>query len=293
MDGSAPITAKRHGDARGEAFAITSPAAGASATAVVFATPHSGRIYPETLMTASRLDATAIRRSEDAYVDTLIDGAPAHGITVIAARLARAWLDVNREPWELDASMFEDEVPAYARGVTAKVAAGLGSIARVVGDGQEIYRRKLKFAEASDRVEAVHVPYHAALTSLLTATRRRSGVAVMVDWHSMPSAAVSSGCDIVLGDRYGGACAPKVTRLVERCLVDLGYRVSRNAPYAGGYTTQHYGRPHRGVHALQIEINRALYMDEKVLAPSAGFVRLKTDLERVFAALAQNDWGSM
>jgi N-formylglutamate amidohydrolase len=283
MDGSVPIIADS------AAFSVTPPPPGVVATPLVFATPHSGRIYPESLMLASRLDADTIRRSEDAHVDMLIDAAPAHGVTVIAARLARAWLDVNREAWELDASMFEDEVPAYARGVTAKVAAGLGSIARVVGDGQEIYRRKLTFAEASDRVEAVHVPYHAALAALLTAARRRHGAAVLVDWHSMPSAAVGAGCDIVLGDRFGAACSPMAIRLVEQGLRDLGYRVSRNAPYAGGYTTQHYGRPHRGVHALQIEINRALYMDEKTMRLTAGFATLKADLGQLFASLARMD----
>lgn len=283
MDGSVTITADS------AAFSVTPPPPGVAATPLVFATPHSGRLYPESLMLASRLNADTIRRSEDAYVDTLIGAAPTHGVTVIAARLARAWLDVNREAWELDASMFEDEVPAYARGVTAKVAAGLGSIARVVGDGQEIYRRKLTFAEASDRVEAVHVPYHAALVALLTAARRRHGAAVLVDWHSMPSAAVGAGCDIVLGDRFGAACSPMAIRLVEQGLRDLGYRVLRNAPYAGGYTTQHYGRPDRGVHALQIEINRALYMDEKTLSPAVGFARLKGDLESLFGALARMD----
>ncbi len=283
MDGSLPIIADS------AAFSITPAAPGVAATPLVFATPHSGRIYPESLMLASRLNADTIRRSEDAHVDTLIGAAPAHGITVIAARLARAWLDVNREAWELDASMFEDEVPVYARGVSAKVAAGLGSIARVVGDGQEIYRRKLTFAEASDRVEAVHLPYHAALVALLTAARRRHGAAVLVDWHSMPSAAVGAGCDIVLGDRFGAACSPMAIRLVEQGLRDLGYRVSRNAPYAGGYTTQHYGQPHRGVHALQIEINRALYMDEKTLSPAVGFARLKADLEQLFGSLARMD----
>ncbi len=283
MDGSVPLIADN------TAFSVTPPPPGVATTPLVFATPHSGRIYPESLMTASRLNADTIRRSEDAHVDTLIEAAPDHGITVIAAHLARAWLDVNREAWELDASMFEGEVPAYARGVTAKVAAGLGSIARVVGDGQEIYRRKLTFAEASDRVETVHVPYHAALAALLTAARRRHGAAVLVDWHSMPSAAVGVGCDIVLGDRFGAACSPTAIRLAEQGLSDLGYRVSRNAPYAGGYTTQHYGRPHRGVHALQIEINRALYMDEKTLSLTAGFATLKADLDQLFASLARMD----
>ncbi len=271
------------------AFRLALPEGGVAAGPVVFASPHSGRIYPSRLMAATRLDARAIRRSEDAHVDALIAGAPRHGISVIAARLARAWLDVNREPWELDPAMFDDELPAYARVRTAKVAAGLGAIARIVGDGQEIYSGKLRFAEAVARVEAVHRPYHAALAALVAQALQSWGAAVLVDWHSMPSAA-GPGCDMVLGDRFGGACAPAVPRLVEGALKSMGYRVARNAPYAGGYTTEHYGAPRRRVHALQIEINRALYMDERTLAPSAGFARLKHDLEQLFAALAAADW---
>ncbi len=302
MDGFGPITAADAGEAEGETFRIDSPCAGAPVTPLIFASPHSGRIYPPGLMAASRLDAAAIRRSEDAHVDTLIDSGPAHGATVIAARMARAWLDVNREPWELDEAMFADELPAYARARTAKVAAGLGAIARIVREGEEIYRRKLTFAEARARVESVHRPYHEALAGLVADSRRRLGVAVLIDWHSMPSAAVAAGsggraagggCDMVLGDRFGGACAPAVTRLVEEILQGEGYRVARNTPYAGGYTTEHYGRPHRGIHALQIEINRSLYMNERNLAPSRGFAGLRADLDLLIAALAAADWSSL
>jgi N-formylglutamate amidohydrolase len=310
MNAWEPISAAL-GDAT-EAFRITSPPPDAPATALVFASPHSGRVYPPGLMAASCLDAETIRQSEDAHVDDLISAAPAYGATVIAARLARAWIDVNREPWELDPAMFEDELPSYARGRTARVAAGLGSIARIVSDGQEIYHRKLTFAEALERVEAVHRPYHAALADLVASAREARGAAVLIDWHSMPSAAArhgadarrangraangrgdEAGCDVVLGDRFGGACAPAVARLAEQCFRDLGYSVARNAPYAGGYTTEHYGRPVRKVHALQVEINRALYMDERTLAPTAGFRTLKADLESVFATLAAVDWAGV
>jgi N-formylglutamate amidohydrolase len=300
MNAWEPIAAAR-GDETA-AFHIARPSPEAPATALVFASPHSGRIYPAGLMAASCLDAEAIRQSEDAHVDDLISAAPAHGVTVIAARLARAWIDVNREPWELDPAMFEDELPSYARGRTARVAAGLGSIARIVSDGQEIYHRKLTFAEALVRVEAVHRPYHAALAELVASARQARGAAVLIDWHSMPSAAArqgagsrgdQAGCDVVLGDRFGGACAPAVARLAEKGFRDLGYSVARNAPYAGGYTTEHYGRPVRKVHALQVEINRALYMDERTLAPTAGFRRLKADLESLFATLAAVDWAAI
>ena len=270
------------------------PAQGESA-GLVFASPHSGRIYPAELMAAAALDAAAIRRSEDAFVDELIGTAPAHGVAVLTARYARAFVDVNREAYELDQAMFEDELPSFARARTARVAAGLGSIAKIVGEGQEIYRRKLTFAEARRRIEAVHRPYQDALGALVADTRRRHGRAALIDWHSMPSAASNGaertqrGCDMVLGDRFGSACAPDLTRLVERELECMGYRVARNAPYAGGYTTEFYGRPAEGVHALQIEINRAVYLDEAALQPTAGFGRLKRNLEKLVKVLAR-DW---
>ena len=276
-------------------FEILRPAGPASP--LVFASPHSGRVYPPGMMARSRLGAEAIRRSEDLFVDQLIAGAPAFGAAVILARLARVFIDVNREPWELDPAMFSDELPAYARAGSARVAAGLGAIARIVAEGEEVYAGKLTFAEARERVEAAHQPYHAALTELLAESRAAHGLAILIDWHSMPSAAATratgGACDMVLGDRFGGACAPLVSRTVERALTGLGYAVTRNAPYAGGYTTEHYGSPARGVHALQIEVNRALYVDEASLAPTSGLPRLKADLERLFKVLAETDWSGL
>lgn len=265
-------------------------------TPLVFASPHSGRLYPDDMMAA--LDGVAIRRSEDAYVDELVAEGPGLGAALIAARLARAYIDVNREAFELDPAMFADELPDFARGRSARVAAGLGAIARVVSEGQEIYARKLTFAEARARIETAHAPYHAALARLLGEAHAAHGFAILIDWHSMPAAAARAGgrdgaCDIVLGDRFGAACAGVVTQRVERELEAMGYKVVRNAPYAGGYTTEHYGRPARRTHALQIEINRALYLDEARLTPTEGFARLKADLERLTAALATADWGAL
>jgi N-formylglutamate amidohydrolase len=277
-------------------FTLSLPGPEAPKTPLVFASPHSGRVYPAAMM--SKLTAPLIRRSEDAFMDALVGEAPAHGAWLIAARMARAYLDVNREPWELDPAMFADELPAYARARTARVAAGLGSIARVVCEGQEIYGRKLSFAEARQRIEAVHRPYHAALVRLLAAAKSACGMAILIDWHSMPAAATSGargagGCEIVLGDRFGASSAPAISRRVEQALIDAGYAVARNVPYAGGYTTEHYGRPGRGVHALQIEVSRALYLDEVTLEPTAGFVTLKANLERLFAELAATDWARL
>lgn len=262
-------------------------------TALVFASPHSGRCYPQDMMPA--LDGVAIRRSEDAYVDELIGAAPSLGAALISANLARAYIDLNREAFELDQGMFADELPDFARGRSARVAAGLGAIARVVSEGQEIYARKLTFAEAKRRIEGVHAPYHAALARLLGEAHSAHGYAILIDWHSMPAAAAKAGgrgeaCDIVLGDRFGASCANALTYRVERELEAMGYRVARNAPYAGGYTTEHYGRPGRRTHALQIELNRALYLDEATLTPTEGFARLRTDLESLIHTLATTDW---
>ena len=265
-------------------------------TPLVHASPHSGRVYPAELLEASALDPAAIRRSEDALVDELVAGAPGSGGVLIKATYARAYIDVNREPYELDPAMFEDELPAYAQSRTARAAAGLGSIARIVAEGQEIYSRKLTFAEARRRVDEVHAPWHAALAGLLEEARERFGAALLIDWHSMPSGAagpVRRAPDFVLGDRYGGACAGGVTRLVERELEARGYVVARNAPYAGGWSTARYGRPAEGLHALQIEINRALYLDEKRLEPLPAAAALQADLDRLFAALARQDWAAL
>ena len=269
---------------------------GPPTTPLVHASPHSGRVYPAELLEASALDAAAIRRSEDALVDELVAGATGSGGVLIKATYARAYIDVNREPYELDPAMFEDELPAFAQSRTARAAAGLGSIARIVAEGQEIYSRKLTFEEARRRVDEVHAPWHAALGALLDEARRRFGAALLIDWHSMPSGAAGPARrapDFVLGDRYGAACAGAVTRLVERELEARGYVVARNAPYAGGWATARYGRPAEGLHALQIEINRALYLNEKRLEPLPAAAGLKADLDRLFGALARQDWAAV
>jgi N-formylglutamate amidohydrolase len=299
MNAWEPVAAEES-PARVAAFGLrrAAPHDSAPPTPLVFASPHSGRIYPDDMMAAAALDAQAIRRSEDAFVDDLIGAAPDLGVTLITARYARAYIDLNREAFELDAGMFADELPDFARARTARVAAGLGAIPRVVSEGQEIYARKLTFAEARHRIDGAHRPYHAALERLIGETHRAHGFAILVDWHSMPAAAARGGgrdrpCDMVLGDRFGAACAGLLTSRAERELEAMGYRVARNTPYAGGYTTEHYGRPARRTHALQIEINRALYLDEETLAPTAGFARLKADLARLTQSLAEADWSAL
>lgn len=274
-------------DARPAPYRTRAPASGPRAP-LVFASPHSGRCYPDELISASRLGELAIRRSEDAFVDLLIDAAPAFGVGVLEATHARAYIDVNREPYELDPGMFVDPPAAIAAAYSPRVAAGLGSVARVVSDGCEIYARKLLWSEAEARIREVHAPYHAALEAMIAAEEARFGRCLLVDWHSMPSSAGAGArtADFVLGDRYGRACAPSVTEAVEAALRALGYRVARNAPFAGGYTTERHGRPASGRSALQIEIRRDLYLDETRIVPNRGFSRLKSDIERLFPVLA-------
>ncbi|MBX3481118.1 MAG: N-formylglutamate amidohydrolase [Caulobacter sp.] len=287
------------GDLSGEPasapFRICRPARGAAATPLIFASPHSGTIYPEELLAAAAVGKALMRRSEDALVDELIAAAPAAGVTTLTASFARAYIDLNRDAWELDPAMFEDELPPHVHGRSARVAAGLGAIARLAGEGQKIYARKLTFDEARHRIETAHRPYHDALAGLIAEARAAHGLAILIDWHSMPSAAARSvvtprhgrGCDIVLGDRFGAACAPALTRMIEKALEGLDFQVVRNMPYAGGYTTEFYGRPAQQVHALQIEIDRGLYLNETTLEATEGLERLKSMAASLTAALTE------
>jgi N-formylglutamate deformylase len=235
----------------------------------VFASPHSGRVYPVSFAAASRLSAIGLRRSEDAFVDTLFASAIEFGAPMIAARFPRAYLDANRAPGELDPAMFDDALTVPVDPPGTRVNAGLGVIPRIVRDGAEIYRAKLKAREAESRLSHLYRPYHAALSKLLEETRAHFGCAVLIDCHSMPSAAAIP--DAVLGDRYGMAASHALMRKAENDFERRGFTVARNTPYAGGYSTHIYGRPMLGHHALQIEINRALYLDEEHIEPNARF----------------------
>lgn len=255
---------------------------------LVFASPHSGRDYPPSFLAAARLDALALRRSEDSFVDELFASAPSCGAPLIAATFPRAYCDPNREAWELDPAMFDDSLPSWVNTTSARVSAGLGTIARVVASGEAIYRHKLRFIDAEDRIRSCWAPYHAELARLLEETRAQHGACLLIDCHSMPAQTPATGraADFVLGDAYGTACAPRVTRLVESVLADLGYQVRRNDPYAGGFVTRHYGRPREGVHALQIEISRKLYMDEARIEKRPDFVSVQRHLTALVGRLA-------
>jgi N-formylglutamate deformylase len=261
-------------------FRIERPAR--QSTPFIFASPHSGRTYPPSFVATSRLSPLALRRSEDAFVDELFAGVVALGAPLIAAEFPRAYVDVNRAAGELDGQMFDAELQVQSELPSPRVAAGLGVIPRVVRDGIEIYRGKLAASEAEGRLSQLYRPYHAALARLVNETYVRFGAAVVIDCHSMPSG--PSVPAVVFGDCYGASVAPSLLRQAERAFEASGFATARNAPYAGGHTTHLYARRETGIHALQIEVSRALYLDEERIEKSPHFDGVR---ERIAAAIAR------
>ena len=257
---------------------------------VLFNSPHSGRVYPRAFLIASRLDVNTLRRSEDSFVDDLVMDVVKRGYPLMRAHFPRCFVDVNREPYELDPRMFDGRLPSFANTRSMRVAGGLGTVARVVGDAQEIYDQRLSVDDAMRRIENLYKPYHRALRKLFSRVHRDFGAAMLVDCHSMPSTTGGKDerprADVVIGDRYGTSCVAAVSETVESTLRGLGYAVSRNKPYAGGFITEHYGNPSAGLHAIQIEVNRALYMDERRFERSADFGQLSRDLVSLADKLA-------
>jgi len=273
----------------GDVFDIAWPQEAAGR--LVFASPHSGEHRPGDMDPVEGLGSLTLRSAEDVAVDRLIVAGADHGIPVLSARISRAYLDLNRAPTELDPVLIEDVTPAEP---TGKVAAGFGVVPRRAGDGTPLYDRRMPLMEAESRIARVHAPYHAALANLLHAARDRCGTAILFDWHSMPSRAAGvpirgqRGVDIILGDRHGMACRSATSRRARALFEAQGWRVGLNAPYAGGYATQHWGRPGAGFEALQVEINRALYLDERTLELSADYAGFKSMLASVIAGLASD-----
>ena len=309
---------------------------------ILFNSPHSGRVYPRQFLLASRLDLATLRRSEDSFVDDLIAGVVARGHPLVRAHFPRCYVDVNREPYELDPRMFDGRLPSFANtrsmrvagglGTVARghplvrahfprcyvdvnrepyeldprmfdgrlpsfantrsmrVAGGLGTVARVVGDAQEIYDQRIAVAEALRRIDGLYKPYHRALRRVFMRLHRDFGAAMLIDCHSMPSATGTRDerprADLVLGDRYGTSCVPVISETIETTMRGFGYAVSRNKPYAGGFITEHYGNPAAGLHAIQLEINRALYMDERRYQRAASFAKLAGEFEILADRLA-------
>lgn len=271
-----------------EAFTLYQPAT--RTTPVVFSSPHSGRAYPAAFLAGSVLDSHTIRSSEDAFVDDLFRVAVDHGAPLIAAQAPRAFIDLNRAADELDASVIE----GVARSPhNPRVSSGLGVIPRVVSNGRAIYGGKMPLAEAEARIRSHWQPYHTALRRLTDESHQQFGQAVLIDCHSMPHEAIESHArpgtsrpEVVLGDRFGAAAARDVVDRVEAAFRRAGLRVSRNAPFAGAYIAQTYGRPSRGFHVVQVEIDRALYMDEARIVPSADFDAFQALIAGVVAEIS-------
>jgi len=258
---------------------------------LVLASPHSGTEYSPEFLASSRLDPVALRRSEDTFVDELFGAAPRLGVPLLSARFPRAYIDVNREAYELDPSMFVDALPKFVNAASPRVRMGLGTIARIVASGEEIYAKKLRFVEAQRRIRRLYQPYHQALRGLILETAALFGGCLLVDCHSMPSGAGSPGdtrgADVVLGDCHGVSCAPQFIEAARYFLTKRGFAVAINVPYAGGFTTRHYGCPSVQRHALQVEVNRALYMDERDYERKPYFRQLVQDLAELVDRLGR------
>lgn len=266
-------------------------------SAVVFSSPHSGAAMPEDFVARARLSRHALRSSEDSFVDQLFSAAPDCGAPLLSATMARSYVDLNRSEDELDPAIIQD-VPR--RGSNPRVAAGLGVIPRVVAEGQVIQDGKISAREAQDRIAAFHRPYHETLSTLHEEGRQRFGLSIVIDCHSMPHEALAAAPlvngarpEIVLGDRFGASCDRWLMADVSDIFTRAGFRVARNAPFAGGYVTQSYGRPSRGLQAIQIEIDRALYMDEAAITPNADFTVVQRRMNSVTRDLADLGLGHM
>src|SRR4030088_589845 len=269
-------------------FEIVEPAAWRAP--IIFNSPHPGSVYPHEFLNASRIDLGALRRSEDSFMDELIAGLSDRGFPVVRVTFPRSYVDVNREPYERDPRMFTGRLPSFANTRSMRVAGGLGTIPRVVGDGQEIYRERLNVDEALGRMEALYKPYHRALRRLINKAHQAFGTVILVDCHSMPSIGVSRNeprrPDVGVGDGHGTSCASVLPDLVEEIMSGLGYSIGRNKPYAGGFITEHYGNPASGLHTVQLELNRAIYMGGRGRERGPRFAQVVADFAKLADALA-------
>ncbi len=272
------------------AFEVLRPAQ--IAAPILFNSPHSGNVYPASFVATSKLDPLSLRKSEDAMIDELLLPVLKLGAPLLKVNFPRAYLDVNREPYELDPAMFTSKLPDYVNTTSLRVAGGLGTIPKVVSEAEEIYAQPLSYAQAGARIRDLYLPYHRALEKMLQEIKNLFGAVLLLDCHSMPSSGFPDEDypfkprpDIVLGDCYGSSCSPEIVRFLESTFHNAGYSVSLNKPYAGGHITQTYSQKLAGRHTIQIEINRGLYMNEERLEPHDGFICLRRDLQTVIAAL--------
>ena len=272
-------------------FDILAPAQWVSP--LVFNSPHSGSIIPPEFLTQSKLSEKALRQSEDCFVDALFQSCIDLGAPMLRSLVSRAYIDLNREPYELDQRMFLESLPGYMNPASPRVASGLGTIPKIVAEGEEIYRGKIKLSDALTRINMIYRPYHRTLSAMLDEVYGATQFCLLMDCHSMPSSAVRNlkshhepQIDIVLGDRFGAACNRELSSEIEGFFAKQGFHVVRNRPYAGGFITETHGAPQHNRHALQIEINRALYMDETRMEKNRGFAEVEAAIARVLKELS-------
>ncbi|WP_417484641.1 N-formylglutamate amidohydrolase [Maricaulis salignorans] len=277
-----------HEQDRGRAVSLVRPDP-LIAQPLILSSPHSGRDYARELCDQTPVPVEQLRRSEDAYVDVLIEGAAAYGASLVCAHFPRVFVDVNRARGELDPAMYRDRMDVCADPPSRRVASGLGVIPRVGSQGQQLYRRRLHFKDAQDRLSRFYEPYHDGLAGLIAEVRDRFGFAIVMDMHSMPEHS-APGVDFVLGDRHGQSCDPRITAAVEAGLRARGFVTVRNTPYAGGHTTEYYGKPATGIHVIQIEINRGLYLHETRVVPNAKFDIFRENLQQFIREFAARSW---
>jgi len=258
---------------------------------LIFNSPHSGRTYPKSFLRQSRLSLAQLRKSEDFLIDQLIEPLTAAGFGVVRVHFPRCYVDVNREPYELDPRMFHGRLPSFVNTHSMRVAGGLGTVARIAGDAQDIYARPFAASEALSRIETLYKPYHRALRRLINKVHQQFGRAMLIDCHSMPSRRLGPDSrprpDFIIGDRYGNSCAGAMPSLIENMVGDFGYSCVRNKPYAGGFITEHYGNPLAGFHAIQIEMNRAIYMDETDCSLCDRFAVLRAQIGEIAEGLSR------
>ncbi|MBS1088300.1 N-formylglutamate amidohydrolase [Gluconobacter wancherniae] len=257
-----------------------------TAVPLIVSSPHSGQDYPTDFLQAARLSIHDLQKAEDRFVDKLFDAAPEIGATFLRAAFPRVWCDVNRDRRELDARMFKPPLPSTALLRTPKVRAGFGVIPRCASQGRAIYSHCLAPEEVERRISSCWLPYHQALSELISDVKTKFGYALLVDVHSMPRLEQYRECNVVFGDAHGHSCSSKIIGFLEENFQSRGYSTQRNVPYAGGYITRNYGRPLQGVHAIQIELCRSLYMNTATLEPSRMFIKVREDLKQIMGDLA-------
>ena len=262
---------------------------GGASAPLLLTSPHSGTLYPDQMRENLKVAIEDLSRTEDAFVDELFESAPEAGASMISAVYARSYVDLNRDARELDPAMIDGKPPRASSILTPRVEAGLGCLPRVGASGREIYKKRLSPAEVESRLSNIHDSYHSEVRRELFELRETWGEAFLLDCHSMPSVQPGRRAlpDIVLGDRFGSSCSSRMIGLVERTLRKMGYSVARNSPYAGGFTTRLYGRPRSGIHALQIEVNRKLYMNERTIEKSENFDIIQGDMAELTSLIAE------